>query len=173
MACHCNSGKVNQLAWENQTLRAENERMREVLQLAREASNQDLELSRSTSLPYYLESRFARWIESRIGADHMHSKERAMRNLEESIELAQAEGITQGAVNRQAAHVFARPAGEPRQEAGGVAVTLLGWCAATGNRLLDVLLTELERIEAKPIEEIRGSLARKADDDLVTFSEEK
>ncbi len=167
MSCHCN-GKLNQLAWENEVLRADNERMKDVLQLAREASNQDLELSRTTSIPYYLESRVATWIRSRIGADHMHAKERAMRLLEEAIELAQSEGITQGQVNRQAAHVYARPTGEASQEAGGVAVCLLGWCAAAGHRMLDVALTEIERIEAKPIEQIRGSLARKADDDLVT-----
>ncbi len=34
--------------------------------------------------------------------------------------------------------------------------------------MLDIALTEIERIEAKPVEEIRGSLARKADSDLVT-----
>jgi hypothetical protein len=36
--------------------------------------------------------------------------------------------------------------------------------------LLDVATREIERIEAKPVEEIRGSLARKADADLVTFA---
>lgn len=91
-----------------------------------------------------------------------------MRLLEEAIELAQAEGITADQVARQAEHVFARPSGAPQQEAAGVAVCLLGWCASTGNRLLDLAVAEIERIEAKPIDQIRGSVARKQDADLVT-----
>ncbi len=168
-----NDSKLTQLAWENQKLRADLERAQQVLQLAREASNRDLELMRSTSLPYYLESRVAEWVRTRISADHMTPKERAMRLLEEAIELAQAEGITWGQAKKQVGHVYSRPNGEAYQEAGGVAVCLLGWCASRGERMLDVALTEVERIEAKPIEQIRGSLARKADSDLVTVTEEK
>lgn len=115
-----------------------------------------------------LEARVAEWVNTRIGPEHMHPRERAMRLLEEAVELAQAEGIAYDQVDRQVAHVYSRPAGEPAQEAAGVAVCLLGWCAATGNRLNDLALAEIERIEAKPIEQIRGSLARKADADLVT-----
>ncbi len=114
-----------------------------------------------------LEKRVADWVVSRIGPDHMNRRERTMRHLEESIELAQAEGITAEQVLKQAEHVFARPAGDPDQEAGGVAVCLLGWCAATGNRFEDLALREIQRIEAKPIDQIRGSVARKTDADLV------
>jgi hypothetical protein len=114
-----------------------------------------------------LEQRVADWVVSRIGADNMQRKERAMRLLEEAVELAQAEGITADQVSRQIAHVFSRPAGEPTQEASGVAVCLLGWCAATGNRFDDIATAEIERIGAKPVSQIRGSLARKADADLV------
>jgi hypothetical protein len=118
-----------------------------------------------------LETRVKEWVVSRIGAMNMHRRERAMRLLEESVELAQSEGITQDQVTRQVAHVFGRPAGEPSQEAAGVAVTLLGWCAATDNQLLDLAVREIERIEAKPVSQIRGSLARKADADLVVCVE--
>ncbi len=69
----------------------------------------------------------------------------------------------------QVSHVFARDAGEPSQEAAGVAVCLLGWCASTGNTLAELALAEIERIEAKPVEQIRGSLKRKADADLVVI----
>lgn len=115
-----------------------------------------------------LELRVADWVRTRIGPEHMHSKERAMRLLEEAVELAQAEGISSDQCRSQVGHVYRRPAGEPRQEAAGVAVCLLGWCAATGTRFEDIALQEIERIEAKPLEQIRGSLVRKADADLVT-----
>ena len=91
-----------------------------------------------------------------------------MRLLEEAIELAQAEGITVEQVCDQTQHVYARPPGLPAQEAGGVAVCLYGWCAAAHIQLTEVASEELARIEAQPIEEIRGSLARKQDSDLVT-----
>lgn len=115
-----------------------------------------------------LQERVAEWVRTRIGPAHMDRKERAMRLLEEAIELAQAEGITSTQVWNQMNHVYHRAPGIPAQEAGGVAVCLLGWCASSGVQLLDIASAEVERIEAKPIEEIRGSLARKADADLVT-----
>lgn len=121
--------------------------------------------------PVNLEARIAAWVVTRIGPEHMHRRERAMRLLEESIELAQAEGITEEQVAKQASHVYARPAGEPEQEAAAVAVCLFGWCAAAGVKLLDLAHAEILRVEARPIEEIRGSLARKADADLVTVAE--
>lgn len=114
-----------------------------------------------------LETRVASWIRTRIGPGAIHPQERAMRLLEEAIELAQAEGISQDLVLKQVGYVFARSIGDPVQEAGGVAVCLLGWCAGRGTRLEDIMLRELHRIEAKPIHEIRGSLARKTDADLV------
>jgi hypothetical protein len=115
-----------------------------------------------------LEQRVAEWVRTRIGDAHMQPKERAMRLLEEAIELAQAEGITQEQVYQQTEHVFWRPKGLPVQEAAGVAVCLLGWCAASGQLLDEIALCEIERIEAKPVEQIRGSVARKMDADLVT-----
>jgi hypothetical protein len=115
-----------------------------------------------------LESRVRAWVESRIGVHHMQPKERAMRLLEEACELAQAEGISLDLAAKQLAHVYDREPGEAQQEAAGVAVCLYGYCAARGLRLNDIALGEIERIEAKPVEAIRGSLARKSDADLVT-----
>ena len=115
-----------------------------------------------------LEERVQHWIVTRIGVKYAYRRERAMRLLEEAIELAQAEGITEEMVNRQTRHVFSRPAGEPDQEAAGVGVCFAGWCAATGHSMVSLTLREVERIEAKPLGQIRGSLARKQDADLVT-----
>lgn len=113
------------------------------------------------------ESRVAHWVTTRIGAAHMHRKERVMRLAEEVFELAQSEGVALSQLCRQLEHVFARPAGTPNQEAGGVAVCLLGWCAAVGTTFDQVADAELARIEAKRTDEIRGSVARKQDADLV------
>lgn len=113
------------------------------------------------------EHRVGDWVITRIGKAHMQSRERAIRLLEESIELAQAEGITAEQVSKQSAHVFSRPPGTPRQEAAGVAVCLLGWCAANETTFEALADEEIARIEAKPIDQIRGSVARKNDADLV------
>lgn len=117
--------------------------------------------------PENLELRVEEWVKTRIGPQYAGPKERAMRLLEEAIELAQSEGINWNQAVSQVHYVFGRPKGEPMQEAGGVAVCLLGWCAAHETTFQEIALTEIERIEAKPLQEIRGSLERKQDRDLV------
>ncbi len=113
------------------------------------------------------EDRVKAWVVSRIGPAHMNRRERAMRLLEEATELCQAEGIAFALIQKQVKHVLSRPSGEAQQEAGGVAVCLLGWCAAVDATLHEIALAEILRIEAKPLSEIRGSLARKSDAGLV------
>lgn len=108
------------------------------------------------------------WIVSRIGRDALQRKERAMRMLEETFELAQAEGITLEQCKRQMEYVYSREPGNPYQEAGGVAVCLLGWCAAWGTSIPQVARKEIDRIKSKSLEDIRGSLKRKGDKDLIT-----
>jgi hypothetical protein len=116
---------------------------------------------------YSLEGRVLRWIETRLGMPNVHPRERAMRLLEETVELAQAEGITREMVERQVQHVYGRPASTPEEEGGGVAVCFLGWCASRGMTMMEVAQEEVDRIEKKPVEEIRASLARKANAGLV------
>lgn len=48
-----------------------------------------------------LENRMKKWVVTRIGVDHMQPKERAMRLLEEAVELAQSEGISRDQVFAQ------------------------------------------------------------------------
>lgn len=110
-----------------------------------------------------LEERVAEWVRTRLGGGAMNPRERALRLLEEACELAQAEGVPEDLAAKQVAHVYSRPPGESRQEAGGVAVTLMGWCASTGHRLEDLAVAELERIERRPPVEIQGSETRKRD----------
>lgn len=118
-----------------------------------------------------LENRVESWVRTRLGDDHMNRRERAMRLVEEAVELAQAEGITRDQVVRQTNHVYSRSPGDPKQEAAGIAVCLFGYCAAIGEHLNELALDEIMRIEAKPLDQIRGSLARKNDADLVTVTE--
>ncbi len=171
MSCrctNCTTTKNNELAWENAQLRQELLTVKETLERARFQANEYLEQVRTATLPGYAEVRAANWVVNRIGEDHMQPRERAMRLLEEAIELAQAEGISGDQARQQVAYVYGRPLGNAYQEAGGVAVCLLAWCAGRRQRFIDVTMAELERIEAKSAEAIRGSLARKADSDLIT-----
>jgi len=128
-----------------------------------------LDILQHSTIDY--ESRVADWVNTRIGPAHMHRRERAMRLLEEALELAQSEGITEPQALAQIVYTFNRIPGEAFQEAGGVAACLLGWCASVGITLQEVAEAELKRMEAKPLEEIRASLARKNDADLVTVVE--
>lgn len=132
-----------------------------------EAAKQIRQALTQIEQPQTRERRVESWVVTRIGETHMQSSERAIRLLEESIELAQAEGITAEQVAKQSEHVYSRPVGTPRQEAAGVAVCLLGWCAANQTTFEALADEEISRIEAKPIDQIRGSVARKNDADLV------
>lgn len=49
-----------------------------------------------------MEDRVASWVISRIGQEHMKSSERAVRLLEEAVELCQSEGIQLALIQRQA-----------------------------------------------------------------------
>ena len=148
--------KSTQLAWDL-------ERARQVRDEAQRQSSLNVEKAREILI---LQHRVAQWVKERIGPKAMAPAERAMRLLEEALELAQAHGIDMEMVRRQTEHVYGREPGEPKQEAGGVAVCLLGWCAAVDFPFLDVARAEVERIEALPTDSIRGSLARKNDADL-------
>lgn len=151
----------------NRTEQEWRDRERELL-----AHTSELRMREAPRVIAELQNRVEDWIKTRIGQSHMQPRERAMRLLEEAIELAQSEGITEDMVRDQAEHVFARPTGASEHEAAAVAICLLGWCAATKNHLLSMIFSEILRIENKPLDQIRGSLARKADAGLVTAVEE-
>lgn len=74
------------------------------------------------------QKRIARWVETRLGRKAMVPHERAMRFLEEALELAQALEVTQEEVQLLFQHVYAKGAGELKQEVGGVGTTLLALC---------------------------------------------
>lgn len=70
-----------------------------------------------------------RWATSTFGVPALSIEERISRLLEEAIELAQAEGFSPERAHALIDHVYTKAPGEPVQEAGGVGVTLLAYCA--------------------------------------------
>lgn len=108
------------------------------------------------------------WVRRMLGDAHMSRMERAARLLEETVELAQAEGVPADLAARLVFHVYSRPTGNPNDEGSAVALALYGWSAASGVNLCDAALAEIDRIEALPKDRILASLARKIEAGLVT-----
>lgn len=103
------------------------------------------------------------WVVRYIGPDLLiDRRERALRVLEEAIELAQAEGLSRDSVARLSDRAFSRPAGEPRSEAAGVLVTLLAWAVGAQVSLWDEAIREVRRIHRLPPEAVRLKQAEKA-----------
>jgi len=72
------------------------------------------------------------WLRACFSADICKNKaERTHRFLEESIELAQANGCSIEDAKALVEYVYGRPKGRPELEVGGVLVTLAGVCVAT------------------------------------------
>lgn len=87
-------------------------------------------------------------------------EERNHRFLEEALELIQACGCTVSEAHQLVDYVFGRPVGEPRQETGGVMVTLAALCLANGIDMHEAGWAELQRIWTK-VEQIRAKQAAK------------
>ena len=80
-----------------------------------------------------------------------NQKTRALRLVEEAIELCQAVGVDEGDVLKTLAHVYAGEPGEPYQEMGGVLLTafLMARCLEPQSSPLDIFSDELRRVLAK------------------------
>ena len=87
-------------------------------------------------------------------------RERNHRFLEEAVELVQSTGCTRSEAYQAVDYVFSRPVGEPKQETGGVMVTLAALCLANGMDMHACAEAELARIWTK-IDEIRAKQAAK------------
>jgi hypothetical protein len=86
--------------------------------------------------------------------------ERNHRFLEEALELVQAKGCTVSEARQLVEYVFARPAGDPNQEVGGVLVTLAALCEPSGIDMVQAGEAELARVWTK-VEAIRAKQAAK------------
>lgn len=72
--------------------------------------------------------------------------ERNFRFLEESLELVQSLGCTQGEAHELVDYVFGRKTGKPEQELGGVGITLAALCNAHQLDMDEHFQDELRRI---------------------------
>lgn len=71
------------------------------------------------------------WATSVIGLNLWTcAEERALRIVEEAIELAQACGVPQRYIQRLVERVYQRPAAHPDEEIGGLLVTVMAFCAS-------------------------------------------
>lgn len=86
--------------------------------------------------------------------------ERNHRFLEEALELVQALGCSRSEAHQLVDYTFDRPLGDPKQEVGGVMVTLAAFCLAHGLDMAALGETELARIWTK-VEQIRAKQAAK------------
>lgn len=82
----------------------------------------------ATSAPDGYQARALDWVAKTFGDRGTDLPSRCDRALEEMLEFLQALGYDRSAVDRAADYVYARPAGEPMQEAGGVMLTMASLC---------------------------------------------
>ena len=87
-----------------------------------------------------------KWVADTFGANTLHPSERALRFIEEAVELVQAAGLSVEAVRAVVDHVFAKPPGGLAQEIGGCGTTLLALAAAYGVSADDAERDEAERV---------------------------
>ena len=93
------------------------------------------------------------WAEKAFGAGQAAScAQRAVRLLEEAIELYQAAGCEPEMAHKLVDFVFSRPVGKVDQELGAVGVTALLFAEAAGLSADEVERTEMVRVLSKPIE---------------------
>lgn len=92
-----------------------------------------------------------------------NEQERAMRFLEESLELCQSLGLSADKVAKVAEYVYSRPVGEVGQEIGGVMITLACLCETTKWDMMILGEYELDRInQPEVMEKIKAKQVTKA-----------
>ncbi|MES0870083.1 hypothetical protein [Pseudovibrio sp. SCP19] len=107
------------------------------------------------------QERVAPWLLECFGKEIATDKtERNHRFLEEALELVQSAGCTASEAHQLVDFVFNREAGELKQEAGGVMVTLAALCLAHHIEMHDCGEVELEEIWTK-VDAIRAKQAAK------------
>lgn len=90
-------------------------------------------------------------------------RERAFRFLEEALELFQSMGCSKEEARELVDYVFNRPVGEPRQEVGGVMITLAALCNAADINLHFAAIDELNRVNTPEVmDKIRAKRATRA-----------
>lgn len=104
---------------------------------------------------FLFQEKVRQWTVSCFGEEIALDKaERNHRFLEESLELVQSAGCTKEECLQLVDYVYGRPAGEMKQEVGGVAITLNALCNAHDINLEHLSNVELNRVWEK-IDKIR------------------
>ncbi len=116
-----------------------------------------------------LEQRVEKWVETRLGAKNATPLARILKKFEEDCELVQACGISAVQAIAIVAQVFGNDPGDVIREAEDCAFTTLGWCSAHGLKFEQLAESALARNEARPVEDVQGSLARKGAANLVNL----
>lgn len=106
------------------------------------------------------------WAERLFAAGSRNRRIRALRFLEEAMELGQTQGLTFDDVVRQAQWTYGRPVGDVKQEIGGVTVSLYALAENLGvsvdgceaDELLRVKTIDPAKIQAKEAAKIAAGL---------------
>lgn len=86
------------------------------------------------------------WAERCFGKDHVRNFAiRALRTLEESLELSQSLGVSRELAHLSVDKVYDRPVGNPEQEMGGVLHTMNILCESWGAEPAEIAERELRR----------------------------
>lgn len=102
------------------------------------------------------------WCIAAFGDDHAKNVEqRGIRLVEEAIEAGQAAGCDPEMIHRLVDHIYSKPAGEIKQEMGGVGVTLLALAAALNVSADSCEHAEFVRVRSKPLAEFAARNAAK------------
>lgn len=94
----------------------------------------------------------AEWCIAAFGKDHAASVEqRGLRLVEEVIEAAQAAQCDPGILHKLIDYIYKKPAGDLRQELGGVGICLLAIASAAGLNAEETENAECTRVLSKPL----------------------
>jgi len=163
--------------------------VRRLAQLARSPGNDqigltlDFDAARDADTPEPIpavtieqyQSRIARWVLSTLGEECFANKlERALRVVEETVELAQAVGVDPEQLHRLVDYVYERPKGVTSQELAGIMVTLCAMATSLGVKLEAASLQEADRIETPEIvDKVRRRQTEKRESLIAMSGEEE
>lgn len=110
------------------------------------------------------EKDMAAWVEETFGAQSQRNKrERAVRFLEEALELAQASGVGAHMVQHIIHRVFSKPADNPVLELRQCVSTLMALAHEYDVTLQECADVEFKRMTALPREKFHASFLKKID----------
>lgn len=108
------------------------------------------------------------WCATTFGKEHAESRRiRALRFLEEAIELVQAQGLDHHDVAFVSDYVFGRPVGQTPQEVGGVMIALNCLCENLGLSIDTCERNEASRVLTVDPEKLRAKQALKTAEGLI------